>query len=147
VALYEDLLALPNDEAEINANLSKRLSVGEQDKTVVEAIISRLSPSPSLPISSETLSASLLQQTEGAPGQAQQHFHESSSLPHHLALRLLVPIVQELANTRNNVPSSASGQDSLPIPLSVLSIQEWRSLIRLCVRTCLALYPQTTITM
>ena len=146
MALYEDLLALPNDEADINASSSSKPSVDEQDKTVVEAIISRLSPSPSLPISSETLSALLLQQTEVAPGQTQQHVYGNSSLPHHLALRLLAPIVQELTNTPN-VPSSASGQDSLPIPLSVLSIQEWRSLIRLCVGTCLALYPKATITM
>jgi hypothetical protein len=132
VALYEDLLALPNDEAEINTSSSEKSSVDEQDKTVVEAIISRLSPS--LPISSETLSALLLQQTKVAPGQTQQHVHENSSLPHHLALRLLAPIVQELTSTRN-VPSSASGQDSPPIPLSLLSIQEWRSLTRLCVRT------------
>jgi hypothetical protein len=134
VALYEDLLALPNDEAEINTSSSEQSSVDEQDKIVVEAIISRLSPSPSLPISSETLSALLLQQTKVAPGQTQQHVHENSSLPHHLALRLLAPIVQELTSTRN-VPSSASGQDSPPIPLSLLSIQEWRSLTRLCVRT------------
>ena len=60
-----------------------------------------------------------------------------SLLPHHVALGLLTPIIQELESSQN-LHVSTSGQRSPPIkdvPLAVLSINEWRSLTRLCVST------------
>ncbi len=67
------------------------------------------------------------------------------SLPHNIALSRLTPIIQELESTRNT-QAPASGQGSTPIkdvPLAVLSIDEWRSLTRVCVRTCVAFYTPT----
>ncbi|KAI0246335.1 hypothetical protein BJV78DRAFT_1286525 [Lactifluus subvellereus] len=137
LAFYEDILALPNDEAGDIARSSEKLPIEEQDKAVVEAILSRITPSPTPSLSSETLADLLLQRVEPASSkssnQTQPPIHEKRSLlPHHLALSLLTPVVQELTSTRN-APSSASGQDSLPIPLAILSIEEWRSLTRLCL--------------
>jgi hypothetical protein len=144
-AFYDDLLALPNDETQVVASSSANSSLEEQDKAVVEAVISRISPLPSPPFSPETLSALLHQRAELPTGQTQaQHVHENgSSLPHHSALKLLTPIIQDLLTGTRDILADASEQDSLRIPLSILSTQEWRSLTRLCVRTCLPLYPRS----
>ena len=142
-AFYDDLLALPNDETQVIVGSSANSSV-EQDKAVVAAAISRISPLPSPPLLPETLSALLHQRADSPTGQAQPHVHENSSSPlHHSALKLLTSILQELLTGTRDVLAGASEQNSLHIPLSILSIQEWRSLTRLCVRTCLALYPES----
>jgi hypothetical protein len=143
-AFYDDLLALPNDETQVIAGSSANSSVEKQDKAVVAAAISRISPLPSPSLFPETLSALLHQRAESPTGQAQPHVHENSSSPlHHSALKLLTSVLQELLTGTRDVLAGASEQNSLHIPLSILSIQEWRSLTRLCVRTCLALYPES----
>jgi hypothetical protein len=119
--LYEDLLALPEDEAKVVADSSARLSTEERDREVVEVIVSRLSPPASE--QPDAFSALLYQRAAQAP-----HPHETATLPHHVALNLLTPIIQELATTHG--PSSAD------VPLALLSMEEWRSLTRVCVRTC-----------
>lgn len=118
--------------------------VERQDQAVVEAILSRISPSS---ISSETLSTLLQRRAE--PKSHPQVHESSSSLPHHIALSLLTPIVRELESTPN-ARVSASGPGSPPlkdIPLAVLSLDEWRSLVRVCVRTCVAFYVFDIMTM
>lgn len=106
----------------------------------MEAILSRVSP-PHLPsMSSETFSDLLQRRAEpNSPPDSQPHSQESrSSLPHHVALDMLGLIIQELASSRN-AQASPSGQNSTPmkdVPLAILSVDEWRSLTRLCVRSC-----------
>jgi len=140
--LYEDLLALPDDEAKVTADSSARVSTQEQDRAVVEAIVSRLSPSPSALDPSDAFSALLHQRAASdsphIPARAQPHAHEtgldncSATLPHRVALNLLTPITQELTAIRNaHTPSSAKA-----VPLALLSVEEWRSLTRVCVRIC-----------
>jgi hypothetical protein len=125
--LYEDLLALPEDEAKVTADSSARVSTEERDREVVEVIVSRLSPSA--PEQPDAFSALLYQRVAQAPHiPVQPHSHETARLPHHVALNLLAPIIQELATTHG--PSSAD------VPLALLSMEEWRSLTRVCVRTC-----------
>jgi hypothetical protein len=121
--LYEDLLALPEDEAKVVADSSARLSTEERDREVVEVIVSRLSPPASE--QPDAFSALLYQRAAQAP-----HPHETATLPHHVALNLLTPIIQELTTIHG--PSSAG------VPLSLLSMDEWRSLTRVCVRTSFA---------
>lgn len=121
--LYENLLALPDDEPKVT---SARVSTEDRDRAVVKAIVSRLSPSPSAPDSSDALSTLLYQRASSTsshiPTQTQPH----GSQPHHVALNLLAPIIQELT-------AISSAQD---VPLALLSMEEWRSLTRVCVRTC-----------
>jgi hypothetical protein len=120
--LYEDLLALPDDEPKVTP---ARVSTEERDRAVVEAIVSRLSLSPSAPDPSDAFSALLYQRASSTsphiPTQAQPH----GSQPHHVALNLLTPIIQELT-------AISSAQD---VPLALLSMEEWRSLTRVSVRT------------
>ncbi|KAH9068095.1 hypothetical protein EDB83DRAFT_683485 [Lactarius deliciosus] len=123
--LYEDLLALPVDEPKATP---ARVSTEELDRAVVEAIVSRLSPSPSAP--SDALSALLYQRTGSdsplIPVRAQTS--TSPTLPHRVALDLLTPISQELTAIRNAHASSAND-----VPLALLSVEEWQSLTRLCL--------------
>ncbi|KAH9176110.1 hypothetical protein EDB89DRAFT_1941983 [Lactarius sanguifluus] len=123
--LYEDLLALPDDEAKATP---ARVSTEERDRALVEAIVSRLSPSTSAP--SDALSALLYQRTPSdsplIPVQAQTS--TSSTLPHRVALDLLTPISQELTAIRNAHVSSAND-----VPLALLSVEEWQSLTRVCL--------------
>jgi hypothetical protein len=127
--LYEDLLALPEDEAKVTADSSARVSTEERDREVVEVIVSRLSPSA--PEQPDAFSALLYQRVAQAPHiPVQPHSHETARLPHHVALNLLTPIIQELTTIHG--PSSAG------VPLSLLSMDEWRSLTRVCVRTSFA---------
>ncbi len=60
------------------------------------------------------------------------------SLPHHVVLSRLNPIIQELESTRNaQVSTSGQGLTTIKgIPLAILSIDEWRALTRVCVRIC-----------
>ncbi|KAF8266080.1 hypothetical protein EI94DRAFT_1803621 [Lactarius quietus] len=122
--LYEDLLALPDDEAKV----TPRVSTEEQDRAVVDAIVSRLSPLPSAPDPSDAFSALLLQRAASGSQHisAQAHAHETSCSAHHVALNLLTPIIQESKAIHG--PSSGKG-----VPLAVLSVDEWRSLIRVCL--------------
>ncbi|KAI9449004.1 hypothetical protein BJY52DRAFT_1364065 [Lactarius psammicola] len=138
--LYEDLLALPDNEAKVTADSPARVST-EGDRAVVEAIVSRLSPSPSIPEPSNALSGLLYQRAASGsshiPTQAQPHGHEtgldscSATPPHRVVLNLLTPITQELTALRHvhgQGPSSAKD-----VPLALLSIEEWRSLTRVCL--------------
>ena len=139
--LYEDLLALPDDQARVTADSPPRVFTEERDKAVVEAIVFRLSHSPSAPDPSHAFSALLYQRAASnfshIPAQAQAHAHEASlstTLPHCVALSLLAPVIQELTAIRNaptEGPSSAKD-----VPLVLLSVEEWQSLTRVCVRTC-----------
>ncbi|KAI0276061.1 hypothetical protein BGY98DRAFT_1090385 [Russula aff. rugulosa BPL654] len=102
LAFYDELLSLPHDEPRITDRSPTRLSITDQDKAVVETIFS---------------------------SKVQLHALDHSSLPHHVALSRLTPIIQELQ-------ASASGQGSVPVkdvPLAILSINEWRSLTRVCL--------------
>jgi hypothetical protein len=119
----------------------------DQDKAVVETILSRLSPSAIPSTSSETLSTLLQRRTEQIfPSEAQlRALEDHSLLPYQVVLSRLTPIIEELEGTRN-AQASASGQDSMPmkdVPLAILSIDEWRSLTRVCVRTCVTFYTST----
>lgn len=130
--LYEDLLALPADEPRVTP---ARESTEERDRAVVEAIVSRLSPSSSAPHPSHALSALLYQRA--ASHLPKSHAHESvldgysATLPHRVALNILTPIIQELTAIHTEGPSSLKD-----VPLAVLSVEEWQSLTRTCVRTC-----------
>ncbi|KAH8986599.1 hypothetical protein EDB92DRAFT_2021332 [Lactarius akahatsu] len=123
--LYEDLLALPDDEAKATP---ARVSTEELDRALVEAIVSRLSPSSSAP--SDALSTLLYQRTASdsplIPVQAQTS--SSPTLPHRVALDLLTPISQELTAIRNAHASSAND-----VPLALLSVEEWQALTRVCL--------------
>lgn len=105
----------------------------------MEAILSRLSP-PHLPsMSSETFSDLLQRRAEpNFLPDSQPHSQESrSSLLHHVTLDMLGTIIQKLESSRSAQPSPS--QNSTPmkdVPLAVLSVDEWKSLTRLCVRTC-----------
>jgi hypothetical protein len=106
----------------------------------VEAILSRVSPSHFPSMSSETFSDLLQRRTEpNSPPDSQPHSKEShSSPPHRVALDMLGLITQELESSRHT-QASTSGQNSTPmkdVPLAVLSVDEWRSLTRVCVRIC-----------
>ena len=111
--LYEDLLALPDEP-----KLTPPVSTEKQDSAVVEEILSRL---PSAPQQSNALSALLSQRVaSGSP-----HIHlKTATLPHQVALNLLASVVQQL--TPIHGPN---------VPLAFLSMEEWRSLTRVCVRT------------
>jgi hypothetical protein len=117
--LYEDLLALPSDEVQVPTDSPAR------DRAAVEAIVSRLSPPA--PEQSDAFSALLSQRAAQAP-HIQSHLHETATLPHHVALNLLAPVIQELAIIH--------GPSAVDVPLALLSMEEWRSLTRACVRTC-----------
>lgn len=153
LAFYDELLSLPRDEPRTTARSPTKLSIEDQDKAVVDTILSRLSPSPSpFPsISSETFSTLLQRRAEQNPPhssrKARLHaLEDHSSLAHYVALSRLTPIIQELEITQN-AQASASGQGSTPmkdVPLAILSIDEWRSLTRVCVRTCVAFYTSTS---
>ncbi|KAI9435830.1 hypothetical protein H4582DRAFT_2059299 [Lactarius indigo] len=123
--LYEDLLALPDDQTKVTP---APVFTEEQDRAVVEAIVSRLSPSPSAP--SDALSALPNQRAESdsplIPVQAQTS--SSATLLYRVALDLLTPIIQELAAIQHARPSSAND-----VPLALLSMEEWQSLTRLCL--------------
>ena len=93
--LYEDLLALPDEP-----KVTPRVSTEKRDSAVVEAILPRL---PSAPEQSEP---------------------QTATLPHHVVLNLLAPVVQQLSTIQ--APN---------VPLALLSMQEWRSLTRVCVST------------
>ena len=131
--LYENLLALPADEAKVTTDSPARVSTEERDRVAVDAIVSRLSPSPSVLDQSGGLSALLHQRAASGslhiPAQAQLHAHETATLPHHVVLNSLNPIIQKLKAIY--APSSAKD-----LPLALLSVEEWRSLTRVCVRTC-----------
>ncbi|KAH9064399.1 hypothetical protein EDB87DRAFT_1804147 [Lactarius vividus] len=123
--LYEDLLAPPVNEA--NATPAP-VSTEERDRALVDAIVSRLSPPPSTP--SDAFSALLNQRmASGSPlTPVQAQISTNATLPHRVALDLLTPIPQELAAIWNAHASSASD-----VPLAVLSVEEWRSLTRVCL--------------
>lgn len=138
---------MPHDEPQITARLPTKLSIKDQDNAAVETILSRLSPPPFPSFASETFSTLLQRRAEQNPShnsyKPQLHaLEDHSSLPHHVALSQLTPLIQESESTRN-AQASASGQSSTPIkdvPLAILSIDEWRLLTRVCVRTCVAFY-------
>lgn len=135
LAFYDELLSLPHDEPRSTASSPTKLSIEDQDKAVVDTILSRLSPSPLPSISSETFSTLLQRRAEQNPPHSscrtQHALEDESSLPHHVALSRLTPVIQEL-----NAQASTSGQGSAPVkdvPLAILSIDEWRSLTRVCL--------------
>ncbi|KAI0297968.1 hypothetical protein BC826DRAFT_1103293 [Russula brevipes] len=63
LAFYDDLLALPRHE-QVAASSPTEMSQEEQDRVVVESILSRISPSPLPSTSSETFSTLLQRRTE-----------------------------------------------------------------------------------
>lgn len=142
LAFYDELLSLSHDESRTTARSPTKPSIEDQDKAVIETILSRLSLSRFPSISSETFSTLLQRRAEKnsphSPCKTQLHsLEDHSSLPHHVALSRLTPITQDLESTRN-AQASASGQGSTlmkDVPLAILSIDEWRSLTRVCVRT------------
>jgi hypothetical protein len=129
--LYEDLLALPNDEARVTA---PRVSTKERDRALVETIVSRLSPLPSAPDPSHALSALLYQRSASNLPHIPAHETSSATLPHCVALGLLAPVIQELTAIR--IAHTEGPSSTKDVPLAMLSVEEWRSLIRVCVRTC-----------
>ena len=140
LAFYDNLLALPYDGPAVTGSSPAELPLKLHDEAIVEAILSRISPSQSPSASSQTFSSLLQQRAEPTSppecSTTQLHAQESrSSLPHHVALGLLTPIIRELESSQN-LHAFTSGQSSPPImdvPLAVLSVDEWRSLTRLCV--------------
>jgi len=132
---------LPHDEPAAIVTSPAEPSTEHKDRAAVEAVLSRISPSRFPSIASETFSALLQRRAEPTSLQdskkTRPHIQEShASSPHHIALGLLTPIIQELESSRNAL-ASTSEQSSPPmkdVPLAVLSVDEWRSLTRLCVR-------------
>ncbi|KAH9964881.1 hypothetical protein BC827DRAFT_1185755 [Russula dissimulans] len=139
LALYDDLLSLPPDKSQVASHSPAKPSIEEHDNAAVETILSRLSPSPLPSALPDTFSASLQQRAEPTflqySPETQSHAHESPpSLPHHVALSLLTPIIQGLHSTSNVL--APSGPDSplvSDVPLAILSVNEWRSLTRVCL--------------
>jgi hypothetical protein len=141
LAFYEDLLSSPHNGPADTVSLPAESSREHQDKVAVEALLSRLSPPHFPSISSETFSDLLQRRAEPTSSsdssKTRPHSQEGrSSLPHQVTLDLLGLIIQELESSQS-IHASSSGESSLPmkdVPLAILSVDEWKSLTRLCVR-------------
>ena len=139
MALYDDLLALSPDKSQDASHLPANPPIEEHDNAVIQTILSRFSP---LPSTSPDAFSALMQRAEPTSLQGshetQSHPHESRpSLPHRVVLSLLTPIIQESQSTSNVFPSSDLDSPLVNgVPLAILSVNEWRSLTRVCVRTC-----------
>ncbi|KAI0270702.1 hypothetical protein BC834DRAFT_967432 [Gloeopeniophorella convolvens] len=130
-ALYEDVLALPNSLSDTAVGPPVAVSTEKHDSAVVEDILARYASEPE-PLSSPETFLAVLQERSGI--QLQQHRADtggghSSLPPHQLAVARLRPLIHDLLASQD-VAASTSGQHSTLVPLSLLSPEEWRSLIR-----------------
>lgn len=157
MTIYEDLLALPATPSSQEVHSGEKISQKAEDLLIVDAIEARLSLTESNPLPKDDLSPlsnamrnrrtqSTARTTED-PEELGQTAHSrvrpltSSSQPHRRVLLRVQDIIMQIETMRmclfppvnpdNLSPHGVALQPQ--IPMSVLSIKEWESLIRVCV--------------
>ena len=136
VDIYEDLLALPTQKLPQQTQQSQ----AEADHAMMLAVKRRLFndvPESILSITSPLISTlwSLRAQTSSSsmsdePAETGHYEGQQHGKPHLTIVIRLKSIIEKLDAVRTTVDSGAIQQN---IPISILSLQEWRSLIRTCV--------------
>lgn len=119
--LYEDLLALPkNDKVSQSHPEALKQTQAEQDLSILNAIDQRLCPIEDVTPSKE------LRQLHSS-----YHLAEHSVQLYHRVLARAHDIVSRVESVRSSLSDGAVHTDFVPI--SVLSIPEYESLVRVCV--------------
>lgn len=120
--LYEDLLALPkNDKVSQSHPEALKQTQAEQDLSILNAIDQRLCPIEDVTPSKE------LRQLHSS-----YHLAEHSVQLYHRVLARAHDIVSRVESVRSSLSDGAVHTDFVPI--SVLSIPEYESLVRVCVQ-------------